>query len=862
MTDYARKYKKGKVLDAPATPTPAAAPAKSSAVDSDALDQTAQEKSASDRKHHHPKHTSRHQRNDEPRSSRHRHSHHRSERDDGRHSRRSSRPAEEDRHKRRSRTKDDDHERHYIDYATSPAKPDRQPRTNRPDHEARRKEREQNRLSRTSSVAESATDAPSDTRTLSAMAEEGDGAQTPKAPQSSGQDTPKSASLLVSILPASLFGSGVNVDDEPTSQAAKQPVATPHEADQSISGTEDDSRSLVTANDGGNTDDDEHAAQPFAADEKTASGNTDRSAPDAEDGPSKDSKHVRMAETAAAGTATGIAIKKHHRSKRTSRAEEKPETTATAAASVPPTLPNSGSFSQPKSSYKMTGVDSMLIYMEDKTYAPTCYSVYSFVKPLDRKTVENFLVGLTEAFTKYQYRVVRRNKTFRGPRWERMPSSWSPSQNLREVRLHSGRNGDADLFKRIGDHIAGPFDPSLPPWELMLFQNVNGSDGTVSALGIKVAHYLSDGQGLIQSYHIVLQSMAHQQNIADIKRDIAHHRRPPNKTLGPFSALYPGTIRHMAHGANKLFLAKSRTAFTYKDKKASRATGRLYAHSAGMPLDQIKLIREAFKHTQASLNDVAMAILARAARRTASTEKVATKDKHFCFLVPVSYRPADNWEVANLSTASLAWFDFKDPKVYTIEEQIIQAHHEMNIIKRSNLHSIAFKFFDIFYKVPAFYTPNWRIFKSTYYKIFSQYHVASNLPGPPKPISWMGNEAISYHVLPPSSPGKSTLALGMISYASNFSIAISCDDVPEFRKLPQDFCRAFDDVAREFVSEAKKRLGSLEKSSEKHDEPAIAEPGQKPADITHHVHASDVQTDSQEESDSTQVEPAAPKSEA
>jgi hypothetical protein len=50
------------------------------------------------------------------------------------------------------------------------------------------------------------------------------------------------------------------------------------------------------------------------------------------------------------------------------------------------------------------------------------------------------------------------------------------------------------------------------------------------------------------------------------------------------------------------------------------------------------------------------------------------------------------------------------------------------------------------------------------------------------------------------------MAIGMISYADYFSIAVSCDEVPEFADLPEGLCQAFEQVAAECVAEAKKML--------------------------------------------------------
>lgn len=80
------------------------------------------------------------------------------------------------------------------------------------------------------------------------------------------------------------------------------------------------------------------------------------------------------------------------------------------------------------------------------------------------------------------------------------------------------------------------------------------------------------------------------------------------------------------------------------------------------------------------------------------------------------------------------------------------------------------------------------------------------MPGPPKKVAFGGIEAQSYQVLPPSSAGKATMAIGMISYADEFKIAVSCDAEEGLRDLPRQMCEAFEEVAEEWIAEAQNRL--------------------------------------------------------
>lgn len=46
----------------------------------------------------------------------------------------------------------------------------------------------------------------------------------------------------------------------------------------------------------------------------------------------------------------------------------------------------------------------------------------------------------------------------------------------------------------------------------------------------------------------------------------------------------------------------------------------------------------------------------------------------------------------------------------------------------------------------------------------------------------------------------------MISYAADFSLAVSCDDVPEFQEVPRVLCDAFHEAALTMVQAAQHRL--------------------------------------------------------
>jgi len=415
-------------------------------------------------------------------------------------------------------------------------------------------------------------------------------------------------------------------------------------------------------------------------------------------------------------------------------------------------------------------------------------------------------------------------------------------------------------FLQAGKFLGRHFDYTKPLWEALVVRNIKDSaEGTQSALLIKVHHTLSDGQGqwvknlaeilpkpdshlvssfflsiftgMIAAYHTVLTAMATGKPVPQVqaKFDAASAGRRSGKVDEKTESKAPentksigergtkptawGTTKHSFHTLRGLYFS-SRSTFEYSNKSAPRAAGRLYSQSQGILMSDIKLIRKAFSTEQMklTLNDVACAVLTRgmriAAERTESKKGRKVRDKRLAIFIPISVRPKGDWTLNNFTTGGIAWFRFTDPtKENSYEELLSQVNREMNRIKQSHVPKIWYSWFGSVCKNRFFYLPNYPLFKGIFNKAYREYSVATNVPGPNQPVKFGEHEAHSYHVLPPSSPGKSTMAIGMISYGGHFSVAVSVDDVPEFKSLPKEICQAFQDSAAELVQAAKKRSG-------------------------------------------------------
>lgn len=355
--------------------------------------------------------------------------------------------------------------------------------------------------------------------------------------------------------------------------------------------------------------------------------------------------------------------------------------------------------------------------------------------------------------------------------------------------------------------MARHYNYAKPLWEALIVRGIETKDGSRSALMIKIHHGVADGQGLIQSYGVALEAMATGASKAEVMRK--YETQPGRKVPGQrgVKPSLGGTMRHGVRTVKGLYFRR-RKDFTYSEP-SKRVYGRRYAHSEGITMSDIKLVREAFSSPddRLTLNDVACAVLSKAmtiAASKANEDGPVPKDKRIPILVPISLRRQGDYSLSNLTTGAIAWFTL-DPSM-SAGDRLQQVHKEMNIIKKSYLPRVWYEMADLISARRMLFVPSYPLGHEFFEKAYREYQVATNVPGPPKAVKFGEHTAQRYFVLPPSSPGKSALAIGMISYAGEFSVAIACDDVPAQYDLARNICDAFHQSSLLLVADAKEHL--------------------------------------------------------
>lgn len=331
----------------------------------------------------------------------------------------------------------------------------------------------------------------------------------------------------------------------------------------------------------------------------------------------------------------------------------------------------------------MDGFSNMLLMMDEKSYHAACFSIYTFAEDVSYDVIHNFFSELVKAFPKYSQVVINRNRSFSPAQWidhsaVEASKDWKLEDNIHEINLPARANGRNALFNEAGNFVAQHFDFRKPVWEALLVHNVNPTEyNGCAALMIKIHHCFSDGQGMIQSYHSALHAINHDVSVGAVQKDADAKQAKAKKdnTKTTFAA----THNHAWHTVRRLFITGRRNTFAYTEsRRQPRPEGRIYAHSKGVALSDLALVRKAFSTDKykATLNDVVCAITAIAFRRHASkqTPDHEVKDRSVAFLIPMSFRPENDWNLENYSSGGIAWFNWGKHHERDFQSVLIQVH--------------------------------------------------------------------------------------------------------------------------------------------------------------------------------------------
>ncbi len=327
---------------------------------------------------------------------------------------------------------------------------------------------------------------------------------------------------------------------------------------------------------------------------------------------------------------------------------------------------------------------------------------------------------------------------------------------------------DRELFRLIADVMARRLDRDRPLWEVWV---IEGLADDRWAMLTKLHHCMADG---IAATHILaglcddgVSNVSHP--AARASRRIPKER-PPQRTrllrglVQASAALTAGTVR-VVQGAGEIaagLLIPSASSLNGPLSNQRRYSG------ARVPMGDIELIATTFDVT---VNDVALAAITESYRNIMVERGVKPLRDSLRTLVPVSVRPANAaGETDNRVSLML-------PNLPVDEENPVErlrtVHDRLGRAKSSGQRQAGNVFVSLSNRIP-FALSAWTVGLLMRLPQRGVVTVATNVPGPRRPLRFMGRQVVGLYPVPSLAMGLRT-GVAMLSYAGDLYFGILTD---------------------------------------------------------------------------------------
>ncbi|GAA94121.1 uncharacterized protein L969DRAFT_86227 [Mixia osmundae IAM 14324] len=519
------------------------------------------------------------------------------------------------------------------------------------------------------------------------------------------------------------------------------------------------------------------------------------------------------------------------------------------------------------------GIDHMWLQLEDvSTFNATCACTYTFKERMSIDKLRKAMKIQLDRFPKYRQRLIDHGRKWHGLQFEFDPS-FDIANHVNAVTL-PGKSGKAELDEYMGSFICKDYDRARPLWETILIEDYHDDRGSKSAMVTRGHHTLADGQGFVLSQlyltsyrdELIKQMDGGAALLADAKlgkvkpSKIHKGLKPLDKyeqqdTLAPLIHLamaalfwtgyivtsFLGVFYGISQALYISFMFCTtwfRIKYVTPTYAGPRVEGRVYSSSKSFDVQIIKTMQKAFSgpaprrgkkipsvraYGHVTLNDVICAIMS-----DVISDVVASRDPdpgwrgatrrffgYFLpdvvpFLIPISLRAPGQWDMRNLSTASIAYLKpckqaGPTPTFGELHKHIHATKAEMAVMKASPLSAWFFYLINALGNAPILFPFPYSLYDHPYnlvrkyiaipcikQSLRSISVICTNIPGPSqKPVSIDGIEVTQWCALPPQGE-EGTCAIGIISYAGKLSISCAADKVPGSEDVARLVCESFE----------------------------------------------------------------------
>lgn len=358
--------------------------------------------------------------------------------------------------------------------------------------------------------------------------------------------------------------------------------------------------------------------------------------------------------------------------------------------------------------------------------------------------------------------------------------------------------GRAEMSEIAGHFASLPLDRSRPLWEMLVIENVAGTDardGGGLAVITKVHHAAVDG---VTGANLMSQLCSTDPDapapepveapggagpLTIAARGLARYATRP---INLATRVLPDTVNTVVDTARRALSGQAMASPFNAPQTAFNAkiTRRRNVSYARLDLDDVKLVKN---HFGVKVNDVVMALVAGVLRQYL-LERDELPDSSLVAMVPVSVhgrsdRPGRN-KVSGMFTSLHT--DIADPgdRLRAIAEGSVVAKEHSSAIPASLLQDWSQ------FAAPAVFGAAMRVYASSRLTEARPVHnlVVSNVPGPQEPLYFLGAEVTAMYPLGPVFHG-SGLNITVMSLAGQLDVGlISCPDLlPDLWDMADDF---------------------------------------------------------------------------
>lgn len=456
---------------------------------------------------------------------------------------------------------------------------------------------------------------------------------------------------------------------------------------------------------------------------------------------------------------------------------------------------------------KMSSVDTAWLRME----SPTNLMMISVVLVLDKAPSRDALTRMIEqrllTFNRFRQKVVHEGNTVY---WQD-DDLFDLRNHLHYVGLPPANQNESSknqLQSMVSDLVSTSLDFNKPLWQMILVENFNGG----AALVVRIHHCIADGISLVR----VLLSLA------DKERDPSHTKTPPaaKQQQSPDSSPLTQFIRHSLHlghealeegkdfiqhpshlleiakkgieAADELIKVGAMANDTRSCLKGTLSTRKQTAWIDSLPLEEIKAIGH---KTNATVNDVLLAVAAGGLRRFLIQHSEVIEHTHIHVAMPFNLRPLDKpiVELGNQFGLILAALPIGES---TVASRLRAVKEETNRIK----HSVQA---EVFYGMLSAFGAGPEKLERITLDVLSRKAslLMTNVPGPKETLYLAGSKLLQPLVWAPQS-GDIGVGISILSYAGTIQFCVVADDqVADPNELVEGFIEEYQLVKEELLNQ-------------------------------------------------------------